>query len=423
MKAYRLSRNIKLGLKDILLHKGRSILTSLGVVFGVGSVIAMLSVGEGASEEAMSQIRKLGSNNILLSSIKPAEEDGFGASTREKHINIYGLLYDDELRIRTSLPHVVSTAPARLVRKPARLGDKRMELRIVGTTEDWFQLVRRPLLAGRYFNKKDCDKHAAVCVLTEHGARKLLANESTIGQGVVLGGDYFIVVGIISGDEAAEGIHTPDLKSDAYIPMRTYTGTFGESSYTRRAGSHSLEKVELHNIIVEVDAMENVQKTAIAIEAMLKRFHKKKEYEMNVPLALLRQAEASKRTFNIVLGSIAGISLLVGGIGIMNIMLASVTERTREIGTRRAIGAKRGQIITQFLIETVVLSGMGGIIGILVGITIPWGITQATGMPTIVPFYSIVLSAGISLTIGIVFGIYPAMRAANLDPIEALRHE
>ena len=423
MKHSRLTHNIMFGLKDLVHHKGRSILTSLGVVFGVGSVIAMLSVGEGASEQAMSQIRKLGSKNILISSIEPVESEDSGISEKAGSMNIYGLLYDDELRISTSLPHVKSTAPARCVRKQARLGDKRMELRIVGTTEEWFNLVRRPLLAGRSFNAQDCEKHASVCVLTEHGARKLLANESVIGQGVVLGGDYFRVVGIISGDEATEGIQTPDLKTDAYIPMTTYTGTFGESSSIRRSGTEIRERVELHNIIVEVDLMENVQKTATAIQAMLKRFHEKEDYEMSVPLALLRQAEASKKTFNIVLGSIAGISLLVGGIGIMNIMLASVTERTREIGTRRAIGAQRSQIIMQFLIEAVVLSGLGGIIGMLVGILIPWAITELTGMPTVVPLYSIVLSLGISMATGIAFGIYPAMRAANLDPIEALRHE
>jgi len=298
-----------------------------------------------------------------------------------------------------------------------------MELRIVGTTEEWFHLVRRPFLAGRNFNTQDCEEHASVCVLTEHGARKLLANESVIGQSVVLGGDYFRVVGIVGGVEVAEGFQTPDLKTDAYIPITTYTGTFGESSSTRIGGTEIRERVELSKIIVEVDSMENVEKTAIAIEAMLERFHEKEDYEMSVPLALLRQAEASKKTFNIVLGSIAGISLLVGGIGIMNIMLASVTERTREIGTRRAIGAQRSQIIMQFLIEAVVLSGLGGIIGMLVGILIPWVITELTGMPTVVPLYSIVLSLGISMATGIAFGIYPAMRAANLDPIEALRHE
>ncbi|MGM0682146.1 MAG: ABC transporter permease, partial [Thermodesulfobacteriota bacterium] len=165
------------------------------------------------------------------------------------------------------------------------------------------------------------------------------------------------------------------------------------------------------------------ESTAMAIEAMLNRFHKKKDYQISVPLALLRQAEATKRTFNIVLGSIAGISLLVGGIGIMNIMLASVTERTREIGIRRAIGAKRRQIIRQFLIETVVLSTTGGILGIAIGLFIPWMITFTVGMPTVVTPVSLILALGISMTVGIIFGLYPAVRAARLDPIIALRHE
>ena len=418
MKQTRFIRNIKLGLKDILLHKGRSILTSLGVVFGVGSVIAMLSVGEGASEQAMEQIRKLGSNNILLSSIDEA-----GATSKQARINIYGLLYDDEVRIQESFEHVVRTAPARMIRRGARLGTKTTEVRIIGTTEDWFRLVRRPLLAGRYFTARDIDNHAAVCVLTEHGARRLLANESTIGENVILNTKAFRVIGITSSDDSTEGIQTPDLKTDVYVPIKVYTGVFGEATYIRKTGSRTLERVELHKILVEVDDMQNVEATAEGITAMLKRFHKKTDYDMKIPLALLRQAEASKKMFSIVLGSIAGISLLVGGIGIMNIMLASVTERTREIGIRRAIGAKRRQIVMQFLVETVVLSGLGGLIGIVVGITIPWAITELTDMPTIVPLYSIVLSLIISMTIGIVFGLYPAIRAANLDPIEALRHE
>ena len=240
---------------------------------------------------------------------------------------------------------------------------------------------------------------------------------------MILGGDYFKVIGIIRNQDSVEGVQAPDNQTDAYIPISIYTQTFGESSYTRTAGNHVLEKVELHNIIVEVDEMDKVESTSLAIIAMLERFHAKKDYEVRVPLALLQQAEASKRTFNIVLGSIAGISLLVGGIGIMNIMLASVTERTREIGVRRAIGAKRSQIVFQFLVETVVLSGLGGIIGTILGVTIPQIITLLTGMPTIVPMYSVFLSLGISMSIGIVFGLYPAMRAANLDPIQALRHE
>jgi len=269
----------------------------------------------------------------------------------------------------------------------------------------------------------DVERHANVCVLTENGARALLANENTIGQSVVLGSDYFEVIGIVSSDPGGGALQAPDQDIDAYIPLNVCRDVFGEIIYRRTAGSREIEKVELHKILVEVDNIDNVELAASAITAMLQRFHRKEDYQLSIPLTLLRQAEATKRTFNTVLGSIAGISLLVGGIGIMNIMLASVTERTREIGIRRAIGAKRSQIIVQFLIETVVLSGLGGIVGIGVGVSIPWVITYLSGMPTVVPLYSIILSLGISMTIGIVFGLYPAIRAAQLDPIEALRHE
>jgi len=207
------------------------------------------------------------------------------------------------------------------------------------------------------------------------------------------------------------------------VPLPLARERFGDVFSQQSAGSRSREQVELHQIIVEVDAIENVEAAAAGIEAVLRRFHKKADYRVSVPLALLRQAEATKRTFNIVLGSIAGISLLVGGIGIMNIMLASVTERTREIGIRRAIGAKRRQIVGQFLVETVVLSTVGGLIGVGIGLLIPWVVSRVAGMPTSVPLYSLALSLGISMAVGIVFGIYPALRAARLDPIEALRHE
>ena len=429
MRKIRLVRNIRLGVKNLLLHKMRSMLTVLGLVFGVGSVIAMLAVGEGASQKALDDIRKLGSNNIIISSIKPTNEDGSSSSTGSYVLN-YGLKYDDEARIRKTMPAVKRTVPVKIIRKKAAYGHmyEQTEMRIVGVSADWFDLVRREKLAGRTLLKHDIDERADVCVLTEHGARTVLAGDRALGKPVSFGGTststdgmIYEVVGIVRSEHGGE--HVPDMRADAYIPISTFIDRYEDIEYRRTAGTRTFTRVELHKILVEVKHQSQVKSTADAIRAMLKRCHELKDYIVHVPLALLEQAESTKRTFNIVLGSIAGISLLVGGIGIMNIMLASVTERTREIGIRRAIGAKRAQIVGQFLIETTVLSTVGGIMGIAVGLFFPWLVEYFAGMPTIVPMYSIVLSLGISMGEGILFGIYPAIRAAMLDPIEALRHE
>ena len=418
----RLRRDFKLGIKNLLLHKLRSLLTMLGLVFGVGSVIAMLAIGEGASEEAMEQIRKLGSRNIIVSSQKPPEDSSSAQSN--VRVSIYGLLYDDLARISETIPTVVATVPVKSLQQQARLGQRELDLRIVGTTERWFELVERSVVAGRVMNERDVQSAASVVVLTEFGARRLLATESAIGRQIRISGNAYEIIGIVQSEDAnAGGMQTPDRQTDAYIPMTTARQHYGDVFFQRKQGTNIREMVELHQLIVSVGGEDVVEPTAAAIERVLALFHKKQDYAISVPLALLRQAESTKRTFAIVLGSIAGISLLVGGIGIMNIMLATVTERTREIGIRRAIGARRTQIVAQFLIETLVLSLGGGIIGIGVGLFIPWLVTAFAKMPTVVTPHSIVLSLGISVSVGIVFGIYPAMRASRLDPIVALRHE
>ena len=422
MRETRIIRNISLGVENLLLQKLRSFLTMVGVVFGVGSVVAMLSVGEGASKEALAQIQKLGSNNIIISSVRSAEEES--TSTRRSRMSIYGLTYLDHTRIAESFNTIRQIAPVKILRKDSRLGGRALELRVVGTTSEWFDLVRRELIAGRVLLKADQQGQSSVAVLTEFGARKLLATESTIGQTIRIGSDYFEIVGIVKSEGGQAGhIQIPDEEVDVYIPIEVAKAYFGDVFTKRTSGSQIREKVELHQIIVETDNTKNVESTAAGIETMLARFHKKKDYVVSVPLALLKQAEATKRTFNIVLGSIAGISLLVGGIGIMNIMLASVTERTREIGIRRAIGAKRMQIVYQFLIETVVLSTTGGLIGLGLGVLIPSLITYFSGMATVITPEGILLPLIISLGIGIIFGLYPAIRAARVDPIVALRHE
>jgi putative ABC transport system permease protein len=422
MRQTRLVRNIWLGIENLLLHKLRSFLTMLGVVFGVGSVVAMLSVGEGASKEALEQIRKLGSNNIIISSKKSAEEEA--TSTEHSHMSIYGLTYEDYRRMASSFSDIQQTAPVKLTRKDSSVHDRSLELRIVGTTPEWFKLVPREVLAGRVLLKSDQKKQSPVAVLTEFGARKILATENTIGQTVRIGSDRFEIIGIVKSESGQAGnIQIPDQEVDAYIPIEVARRYFGDIFTKRTSGGDEREMVELHQIIIQVDDPKKVEAVAAGIERMLGIFHKKLDYVVSVPLALLKQAEAMKRRFNIVLGSIAGISLLVGGIGIMNIMLASVTERTREIGIRRAIGAKRRQIVFQFLIETVVLSTMGGLIGLGVGTLIPFLITYFSGMITLITLKGILLPLLISMTIGILFGLYPAVHAAKVDPIVALRHE
>ena len=420
----RLRRDFALGVKNLLLHKLRSLLTMLGLVFGVGSVIAMLAIGEGASSEALERIRKLGSQNIMLVSKKPPEEPN--SQKKSAFFSIYGLLYGDALCLAETIPTVDRVVPVKTLVKPGRFRSVSEDLRVVCTTHDWFDLVKRDVIAGRVMTLRDTASFAPVAVLTEWGARKLLAGDHALGETLTIDAQTYQVIGIVkseAGGGDADASDSPDQRTDVYIPLATAKQRYGDVFFRRTNGSTIREKVELHEIIAHVRREEDVEATATAVKSLLVRSHKNADYAINVPLQLLRQAEATKRTFSIVLGAIAGISLLVGGIGIMNIMLASVTERTREIGIRRAIGARRSQIVMQFLIEALVLSVFGGIIGMILGLAIPFLVTLFAAMPTIVTAWSLVLSFGISVAVGIGFGIYPAIRASELDPIIALRYE
>ena len=420
--AVRVWRDVRLGVKNLMLHKLRSLLTMLGLVFGVGSVVAMLAIGEGASAAAIEQIRRLGSHNVILRAAKPVDDPG--ASARDNWLSVYGLLYADADRIAETIPTVVRMVPVKCIEERGRLRARMMDLRLIGTTEAWFELVDRPVLAGRVLRREDLRRSAPVAVLTEYGARRLLATEHALGETLTIGEHAYEIVGIVRSEDAGESaMQTPDAQTDAYVPLTTARERYGDVFVKSSQGARIREQVELHQILVSVDEEEHVEATAAALERVLAAYHRKKDYTVSVPLALLRQAQATRRTFSIVLGAIAGISLLVGGIGIMNIMLATVTERTREIGIRRAIGARRSQIVMQFLIESLVLSALGGLIGLGLGLLIPALVTAFAGMPTIVTAWSLLLSFGISVAVGMVFGIYPALRASRLDPIVALRHE
>ena len=422
MLSARTLRDVNLGIQSLLLHKMRSVLTMLGVVFGVGSVIAMLSIGEGAEAAALAQLRQLGSTNIMVWSVKPAADQQGGQ--QRSYVSSYGLLYEDVDRIVETIPTLARAVPVRHALKDARLDETTMQLRVVGTTEGWFALVPRDVIAGRLISAEDVRRGSPVAVLTESGARKLLAGKHIVNQPVKFGGDYFTVVGVVRpASSGSTAIANPDQSIDAYVPITAHRQRFGETITSRGSGSFSRERVELHGLIVEVDDEKHVEATAESIGAALRRFHPKPDYRIDVPLTLLRQTEETKRRWTWTLAAIAAISLLVGGIGIMNIMLATVTERTREIGVRRAIGARRNQIISQFLIEAVVLTTLGGLIGITVGPLFAIGLSTLADMPIVIPLKSVFLSLGISVGVGIAFGIYPAYRAAMLDPIVALRHE
>jgi putative ABC transport system permease protein len=424
----RLKRAVRLGIKSLWLHRLRSLLTVLGIVFGVCSVIAMLAIGEGASYEAQEEIKTLGSQNIILRSQKPPEEQKVTDKGSQSYVLYYGLTYKDIETIRATIPGVTVVLPARTIKDYVWNISRRVDCEIVGTVPWYPQMRNHPVAQGRFFNQTDMDMGTSVCVLGAEMVSALFPLEKPIGKHVRIGGDYYQVIGVMEPrgigpktDDAAD--KQKAASHQLFIPLETVKMRYGEILVRQRSGSTEAERVQLHEVTVKVNSLEDVTGVAGAIKQVMERNHKKKDYEIVVPLELLKRAERTKQIFNIVLGSIAAISLLVGGIGIMNIMLASVTERTREIGIRRALGARRRDIVVQFLVETVMLSGVGGLIGVLLGITIPVIVAVTAGMKTIVVFWSPLLAFTISVLVGIVFGIYPAMRAAKMDPVEALRHE
>jgi putative ABC transport system permease protein len=423
MKGPSLLRTIRLGVGSLMLHKLRSLLTTLGVLFGTSSVISMLAIGEGASEEAQEQIRQLGSRNVILRSVKPREDFATGQQTTR--VVSYGLTQEDLARVAETFPAVTRVVPMREIYEEVRHGDRAMNPRVMATLPVWREVTNRIVAEGRFLTDIDLERVANVCVLSDEVARYLFPFESPLDKEIKIGGDYYTVVGTVlsrvrqSSDAAPAGKST----AEVFIPLETGLKWYGSMQVKLRAGSREMEEVELHEIVVETASDEDVPLVADACREMLARNHEQGDYEMVVPHELLLRAQETKRIFNIVLGSIASISLLVGGIGIMNVMLATVTERTREIGIRRALGAKRRHIVMQFLVETVVLSVGGGILGVILGLMIPVIVEATAEMRTIVtptaPLVAFLISAGV----GVVFGLYPAARAARMDPVEALRHE
>lgn len=418
-----------------MLHKLRSFLTMLGTILGVGSVIAMLAIGEGSKRKAVEQIRKLGATNVIIRSVKPEmngqSEDSSSSTTQQQSSRVleYGLKYTDLERLRDTLPTVTQSLPISLLRKNAQHGRHRIvNVRILGTTPAMLQVKNLSVDRGRFLTDTDLRTTANVCVLAAGAANRLFGYEDPLNKDILLGDNAYRVVGVLkpqsSGAERPGGVGQSNYNNDIYIPLTAARRRFGELQMIRSAGSLDFERTQLSEITLTVAHEPKVSQTAAMARKILEKSHPRgNDYEIQVPLELLRQAEQEKRIWNLVLGSIAGIALLVGGIGIMNIMLATVTERTREIGVRRALGARRRDITSQFLVETTVLSSTGGLLGIAVGVVIPLIVTKMSDIETALSSWAILLAFGISVATGIMFGMYPARRAAMMDPIDALRHE
>lgn len=411
-------------IRSLQMHQLRSFLTVLGLVFGVASVIIMLAVAEGASQESQRQIESLGVNNVILRSVKPPSERN-QVNFRDFELN-YGLTYADLRRINETAQAASGATPLREFVHEARYGSNSLDARVVGIHPNYRAANRLSLARGRFIEQTDLKFAANVCVIGEELALKLFGHQSPLGKSLQVAGQHFFrVVGVTRYRLPSAGIGSSlsaqDFNKDIYIPLTADRSRIGDVIGKLEQGSFSIQRLELSQITVHVADRDQVKPTATMLEGLLAKSHKLKDYAITIPLDLLEQAKATQRIFNVVLGATAAISLLVGGIGIMNIMLASVSERTQEIGIRRALGARQSDIVIQFLVETATLSLIGTAIGLMVGLAAPFAVSWISGMETKITFWSPLVAALVSLAVGLSFGIYPARRAARLDPIEALR--
>ena len=435
MMVFRLKRIAKLGVKSLWMHRLRSTLTALGIVFGVASVIAMLAIGEGASRDAQEKIAQLGSRNIIIKTVAPPEDRS--ALGRQQMMKEYGLTYDDAERFQNGVPDVQVIVPNRRLSQQVFYRNRRVPVEVIGTVPWYPDISPVRVRLGRFLSITDMQYKQSVCIVEEELVKELFGFDDPMGQDIKIGGDYYRVVGVATEQarsQTAGGIEDKDSTGarktgganmgDIYIPLTTVKNHFGEvSTQTGPATGSAMERIELQEIIVQVRTTDMVLRTRQSVQTLLALSHKKNDYEIVVPLELMRRAKDVQRIFTMVLGSIAAISLLVGGIGIMNIMMATVSERTREIGIRRALGARKRDIVIQFLSETLLLTLFGGIVGIIVGSAIPFGVSHFGHMRTLITLDSLVLAFGISSAVGLIFGLYPAYRAADMDPIESLHHE
>jgi len=406
---------ILMGVEGLRVHKMRSILTMLGIIFGVGAVIAMLSIGEGAKREALEKYKVLGVNNIILRE-KALSEDEL-EQVRAKFSR--GLSLQDAEAIEKIVPTIDGVSPQAELQVEAKYEDKSAKVTIVGVTPAFKRILNYDADQGEFLNDDHHQRALRVCVIGADVAKSLFPVKNPLGEKIKLDDQWFDVIGTVGTKslftETVGELAARNLNQDIYVPLTCLLHRFSKKDPMAS---------EINQLTIKVrDSQDLVQSASIIKRIMDRRHHANNDYDLVIPYELLKQEEKERRIYNMVLGSIAAISLLVGGIGIMNIMLATVLERTREIGIRRAVGATRKEILTQFLIESVGLSLLGGLAGILLGVAMSLFINTIAEFKTAITFYSIFIAFVVSGAVGVAFGTFPAKKAAMLDPIESLRYE
>lgn len=413
-------RLISMTLKSLRIHIFRVILASLGVVLGVGSVVGMTSISEGARQASLDQLKSLGINNVLLTS-QEVKKTLDNISTNSKLVT-YGITRRDIERIQ-KFENTDRVIPIRNLDQKVYFRGMLTDINLYATTEGFLDVSYSELVGkeSRFFNYIDIKKNAKVCVVGEDAARVLFSYNNPIGKLLNIGKSSYKVVGVIRNRYGYEVGDLRSVNKQVFIPYSTGVATYGERILD--TSNWKFNEVYAHKVIIRVKDVKSLENTSARIKNFLKVEHSEKDYRITVPLELVNQQEKTQKVFTIVMGSIAAISLLVGGIGIMNIMLANIYERTKEIGTRRALGATQSDIVLQFLSESTIMTGLGGSIGIVLGFVIASIVEKYGGMQTIISMHSLVLSFTVAVGTGILFGTYPAYQASKLEPVIALRSE
>lgn len=410
-----LEENIRLSLRGLADHKFRSFLTMLGIIFGVASVIAMLSIGEGAKREAIAKYQDLGVNNIIVREKKMSDSEL--EEVRAKFSQ--GLSLQDAATMKEIIPGIERVASQAEVNTDVKYADKSAKSTIIGITPEFLGMMNYKPGKGEFITPTQYNQRLKVCVLGAGVAVTLFQHEDPIGKMIKIEDQWLEVIGVLESKtlftETVGELAARDLNTDVYVPLSTFLNRF-----TRENELSS----EIQQITVQVDNSGRLVETSKLIDEILKRRHfNNSDYNIVIPFELLKQEEKERQIYNFLLGAIAAISLLVGGIGIMNIMLATVMERTREIGIRRAIGARKSDIMSQFVTEAIAISITGGIIGVLLGVTLSLSVSLFTDIQTYIRLYSILIAFAFSVIVGISFGYLPAKNAANLKPVDSIRYE